>query len=124
MNCKTFDDLREDFRIELKDKTKDLEVILLFNIISKTKLLNCVVENYEGIEEFRNEYLETNDKILIEDTKMLLKIFKNHEQKTFEIMQKLFKNFVSSKLLYNSLIVKEQIKKDLKETKREEIGGI
>jgi len=45
----------------------------------KDKLIEYILKHYPGMNDFRKEYQNISDKMLIEDAKMLLKIFNDNE---------------------------------------------
>ena len=45
----------------------------------RNKLITYIMQNYVGMHEFRKEYAHITDKMLIEDTRMLLKLFPNND---------------------------------------------
>jgi len=68
----------------------------------KNKLINYILKHYPGMNDFRKEYQKISDKMLIEDAKMLLKIFNDNEH-TKELSD-LLDEFLGDERMDNSLI--------------------
>jgi len=47
----------------------------------KNKLKEYIIKHYPGMHEFRNEYQNISDKMLVEDTEMLIKLSNNDDEK-------------------------------------------
>ena len=45
----------------------------------KDKLIDYIVTHFEGLKEFRKEYEQISDRLLVEDGKMLLHLFPSKE---------------------------------------------
>lgn len=60
----------------------------------RNKLIEYIMQHYKGMHEFRKEYEHITDKMLIEDAKMLLKLFPNNNNTE---LTKLLNKFVEGK---------------------------
>jgi hypothetical protein len=47
----------------------------------REKLIEYIMNNFEGMHEFRKEYENISDKLLLEDAKMLQKLYPSKELK-------------------------------------------
>ena len=108
MNYKTFEELRKSFKIELNKKLSNKEMCDLFIQKTRNELMDCVIENYQGIKDFKKEYRQVNDTMLIDDSEMLLKMYPKLRVKLGKSLLK----FKEIKSLYNNIIIKEIIIKD------------
>ena len=45
----------------------------------KTKLINHILNNYQGMAVFRKEYHDISDKMLVEDCEMLIHLYHSTE---------------------------------------------
>ena len=119
MNYKLFDEFREMLSTELELQFNNQEIceILLFE--TRKNLMDCVMDNYEGIQDFKIEYETINDTMLIDDTEMLLKIFIELKPEIYKELKNLLSKFKEIKRLSNCLIIKSNIHNNKKNDKRE-----
>ena len=121
MNYKTFDKMRKIMDIQLKEKQSNEMIINKYLVSVKNKVISLLLENWDIMKKFEKEYKMIDDKMILDDTKMILKIIKNDYKNTRIELQKQSKYFEETKRLYNYILIKKQIQKSIRKGKNYEM---